>query len=79
MPAGCTNGTLATRFCRTPLAGHVHAKTGTLLHSDALSGFVTAPGKSALLFSALADNVMRSADDVRKTIDAAVLAAFKCI
>ena len=42
LPIAATRGTLATRLQRTPLAGNLRAKTGTLTGVSGLAGFVTA-------------------------------------
>ena len=41
LPIGCRDGTLLRRFCGTPAAGRVHAKTGTLRGVRALAGYTT--------------------------------------
>jgi D-alanyl-D-alanine carboxypeptidase/D-alanyl-D-alanine-endopeptidase (penicillin-binding protein 4) len=40
LPVGGEDGSLATRFTGTRAAGKIHAKTGTLSHVSALSGYV---------------------------------------
>lgn len=51
LPVGGKSGTLKSRFVGTPLAGHVHAKTGTISRVNTLSGFVDRPDGSTLIFS----------------------------
>jgi serine-type D-Ala-D-Ala carboxypeptidase/endopeptidase (penicillin-binding protein 4) len=46
-------GTLASRMTNTPAAGNVHAKTGTLTGATALSGYVTDPTGTKLIFSSI--------------------------
>ena len=40
LPIGCTDGTISGRFCGTDGSGQVHAKTGSLSISIALSGYI---------------------------------------
>lgn len=40
LPIGCVDGTISSRFCGTDGAGQVHAKTGSLSISIALSGYI---------------------------------------
>jgi hypothetical protein len=46
LPIGCVDGTLGSRFCSTPGSGKVHAKTGSLSISIALSGYIDNPNDS---------------------------------
>ncbi len=40
LPIGCVDGTISSRFCGTDGANQVHAKTGSLSISIALSGYI---------------------------------------
>lgn len=40
LPIGCVDGTIGRRFCGTPAAKHVHAKTGSLGTAISLSGYL---------------------------------------
>ena len=40
LPIGCVDGTIGSRFCSTDGSGQVHAKTGSLSISIALSGYI---------------------------------------
>jgi D-alanyl-D-alanine carboxypeptidase/D-alanyl-D-alanine-endopeptidase (penicillin-binding protein 4) len=44
-------GTLANRFLGTPAAGNVHAKTGSVRETRALSGYLTTAGGRQVVFS----------------------------
>jgi D-alanyl-D-alanine carboxypeptidase/D-alanyl-D-alanine-endopeptidase (penicillin-binding protein 4) len=56
LPIGGVDGTIATRMRGTPAQGNVHAKTGTVDRSHALSGYVTTADGRMLLFSFQANN-----------------------
>ncbi len=43
LPIGCQDGTISSRFCGTDAARQVHAKTGSLSISIALSGYLDNP------------------------------------
>jgi serine-type D-Ala-D-Ala carboxypeptidase/endopeptidase (penicillin-binding protein 4) len=64
LPIGGRDGTLAKRFPRAAAAQKVHAKTGSITHVNALSGYA---GKYA--FSILVNNSNREAAPVRRVID----------
>lgn len=56
LPVAGVDGSLAERFVNTPAGGLVHAKTGTLSHVNALSGYgQTATGKR-FVFSIFCNN-----------------------
>jgi D-alanyl-D-alanine carboxypeptidase/D-alanyl-D-alanine-endopeptidase (penicillin-binding protein 4) len=67
LPVAGQTGTLAERFLDTPLAGRLHAKTGTLNRSTALAGYLDtlqgARASFAFLMNVPAPQVI-SADDV---------------
>ena len=72
LPLSCRRGTLKHRFCHTIGAGMVYAKTGTLSHTSALSGYTTdAVGRWAT-FSIICGQV-RSISAAEKATDQAVL------
>jgi len=77
LPVGCVSGTLADRFCGTPGAGLVHAKTGTETGVDSLTGVVfdapsSAGGEPVIAFSIIVNGSARRAEEVRNTIDQVV-------
>lgn len=56
LPVAGVDGTIANRMRGTPAQGNVHAKTGTVDRSHALSGYVTTTDGRLLLFSFQANN-----------------------
>ena len=74
LPVGGQDGTLAARFGGESAARRVHAKTGTLTHASALSGYVQSASRGTLAFSILANNYEAPAASVRALIDRIALA-----
>jgi D-alanyl-D-alanine carboxypeptidase/D-alanyl-D-alanine-endopeptidase (penicillin-binding protein 4) len=71
MPTSCRTGTLEFRLCGTHVAGRVHAKTGTLDHVVALSGWTHTRSGVLVTFSFLLSGV-RSLNAAQQHLDAAV-------
>jgi len=69
LPIGGQDGTLRTRFSESPAAGHIHAKTGSLSHVSALSGYIERPGGRWVAFSILVNNYHGPTADVRGVMD----------
>ncbi len=69
LPIGGQDGSLASRFVGTAAAGRVHAKTGSLSHVSALSGYIQRPDNTWLAFSILVNNYGGTAADVRGVMD----------
>jgi D-alanyl-D-alanine carboxypeptidase/D-alanyl-D-alanine-endopeptidase (penicillin-binding protein 4) len=69
LPVGGQDGTLSARFGESAVAGRVHAKTGSLSHVSALSGYVERPGGSWVAFSILVNNYNGRAAEVRGVMD----------
>jgi len=69
LPVGGLDGTLATRFAGNPAAARIHAKTGSLSHVSALSGYAERPGGRWLAFSILVNNYNGPAGDIRSVMD----------
>ena len=62
LPQAGTDGTLTRRFGGTPAAGRVRAKTGSLEHVVALSGWAGGRDGRSLQFSLVANELPRNAD-----------------
>ena len=56
LPVAAQDGTLSSRFGGTAAAGRVYAKTGTLSHVSALSGYLQRPDGTWVAFSILVNN-----------------------
>jgi len=69
LPVGGVDGTLATRFTEGPAAGRIHAKTGSLSHVSALSGYAQRTGGRWVAFSILVNNYNAAAGDIRAVMD----------
>jgi len=72
LPVGGVDGTLGRRFARTPLAGKLWAKTGSLNATAAISGYLVAASGRTLTFAAYANDVPEGAAATRG-LDAALL------
>jgi len=69
LPVGGQDGTLSSRFKNTPAAGRVHAKTGSLSHVSALSGYIQRNDGSWVAFSILVNNFDTRGADVHGVMD----------
>ena len=69
LPVGGRDGTLSTRFGQTPAAGAIHAKTGSLSHVTALSGYIQRPAGGWVAFSILVNNFSGPVTGVRGVMD----------
>jgi D-alanyl-D-alanine carboxypeptidase/D-alanyl-D-alanine-endopeptidase (penicillin-binding protein 4) len=68
LPVGAQDGTLNTRFANTPLAGRIHAKTGSVAHVSALSGYIERPD-GWVAFSIFVNNFSGPAGEIRAIMD----------
>lgn len=69
LPVSGEDGTLSKRFEGTPAAGRIRAKTGTLTHITALSGYAEANDGGVLAFSILVNNYNAAGIEVRALVD----------
>ena len=72
LPVGGVDGSLADRFQNTPAAGLVHAKTGSLSHVNALSGYGQTQAGKRFVFSIFCNNHNLPASKVLAAMDAVV-------
>jgi D-alanyl-D-alanine carboxypeptidase/D-alanyl-D-alanine-endopeptidase (penicillin-binding protein 4) len=73
LPIGGEDGTLSSRFTTHPEARAIRAKTGTLDHVKAISGYADTPSHGRVAFSLLVNNFEEPGPGVTKTIDELVL------
>lgn len=57
LPVAGEDGSLEDRMKNSPAAGRIHAKTGSLEHVRARSGYAETPGGRRLIFSFLSNNL----------------------
>ena len=69
LPIAGVDGTIGSRMRNTPAQGNVHAKTGTVDRSHALSGYVTTADGHMLLFSFQHNNYTTSNAQVERVQD----------
>ncbi len=72
LPLSGVDGSLAERFVNTPAGGLVHAKTGSLSHVNALSGYGQTQQGRKFVFSVFCNNHNLPSGKVLATIDAIV-------
>jgi serine-type D-Ala-D-Ala carboxypeptidase/endopeptidase (penicillin-binding protein 4) len=72
LPVSGVDGSLAERFLNTPAGGLIHAKTGSLSHVNALSGYGETRTGSQFVFSILCNNHDLPAGRVLSAIDSIV-------
>lgn len=73
LPVAGVDGSLAERFVNTPASGLVHAKTGTLSHVNALSGYVETRSGRRLVFSIFCNNHNVPSSKIIGAIDSIVV------
>jgi len=77
LPVAGSDGTLTERFIGSPAAGRIHAKTGTISHVNALSGYMDLPSGERLAFSIFGNADLLDSRDAEKTIDEIALAIYE--
>jgi D-alanyl-D-alanine carboxypeptidase/D-alanyl-D-alanine-endopeptidase (penicillin-binding protein 4) len=74
LPVGGVDGTLYSRFDKSPLAANIRAKTGTISHVSSLSGYALRPDGRVYAFAILANNFNAASTPIRKVTDQIALA-----
>lgn len=72
LPVAGVDGTIGSRFKGSPCAGRLFAKTGTLSHVRALSGYVTSASGSEYVFSVIANNFLVPSREVDTIVEDAL-------
>ncbi|HEY6971859.1 MAG TPA: D-alanyl-D-alanine carboxypeptidase/D-alanyl-D-alanine-endopeptidase, partial [Candidatus Angelobacter sp.] len=73
LPVAGVDGSLADRFGNTPAGGLIHAKTGTLSHTNALSGYGETRSGRRFVFSIFCNNHNLPSGKVIAAIDSIVV------
>lgn len=73
LPRSGQPGSLLRRFVATPLAGRVVAKTGSISHVNALSGYIERPNGRWITFAVLVNSHAARSREVLERIDAVVV------
>lgn len=74
LPVGGVDGTLEKRFQQSSAGQRIHAKTGSLSHVAALSGYAVREDGHTWVFSVIANNYNASHSAIRPVIDKLALA-----
>ncbi len=77
LPVAGVDGTLAERFRGTSAAGHIFAKTGTIEHVNALSGYMNLPSGERLAFSIIGNSHPLSSSEAVRIVDGIALTIFE--
>jgi serine-type D-Ala-D-Ala carboxypeptidase/endopeptidase (penicillin-binding protein 4) len=77
LPIGGLDGTLERRFNKRPEAQRIQAKTGSMNHVRALSGYALAKDETPLAFSILINNFGANTQLISKFLDEAGLALLR--
>ena len=77
LPVAGVDGTLADRFHNTPLQGRIHAKTGSLEHVNALSGYMNLPRGRRLAFVIIGNHQPLKWSQAIKVIDQIALLIYR--
>lgn len=69
LPVGGQDGTLGSRFMDSAVAGRVRAKTGSVAHVAALSGYLQRTNGEWVAFSMLVNNFSGPGSEIRNVMD----------
>jgi D-alanyl-D-alanine carboxypeptidase/D-alanyl-D-alanine-endopeptidase (penicillin-binding protein 4) len=77
LPVAGEHGTLDDRFLRSVVRGRVRAKTGTLEHVNALSGYMDLPSGERLVFSIMGNEHPMRASQGKRVVDRITVAIYE--
>ena len=77
LPIAGEDGTLDDRFERTSARGRIRAKTGTLEHVNALSGYMEMPSGERLAFSVMGNDHPMRASEGKRIVDRITVAIYE--
>ena len=77
LPIAGVDGLLEGRLVDTRAEGKLHAKTGTLTHVNALSGYMDLPSGKRLAFSIIGNDTLLDSEDGARAIDDIALAIYE--
>lgn len=77
LPVAGVDGTLSDRLKSTPIEGRVYAKTGTIEHVNALSGYMDLPSGERLAFSIIGNSHPLKSGAGARIVDRLTLAIFE--
>ncbi len=77
LPVAGVDGTLAGQFHHTALFERVHAKTGSMDHVNALSGYMNLPGRRRLAFVIIGNHQPLRWAQATKVVDRIALAIYR--
>ncbi len=77
LPIAGVDGLLEDRMKDTRAEGNLHAKTGTLTHVNALSGYMDLPSGTRLAFSIIGNDYLLDSAEGRSAIDDVALAIYE--
>lgn len=69
LPHGGEDGTLENRFAGSSAASHIRAKTGSLEHTAALSGYADTRTRGTLIFSIMVNDFLAPSEEKRALVD----------
>jgi D-alanyl-D-alanine carboxypeptidase/D-alanyl-D-alanine-endopeptidase (penicillin-binding protein 4) len=77
LPVSGKDGTLADRFRGPPTGGRIHAKTGSMEHVNALSGYMDLPSGERLAFAIIGNNHPTKPDQGEAVVDRIALVIYR--
>jgi D-alanyl-D-alanine carboxypeptidase/D-alanyl-D-alanine-endopeptidase (penicillin-binding protein 4) len=72
LPIAGRDGTIAARFKDSPCVDRLLAKTGTLSHARALSGYITSASGTEYVFSVIANNFLAPTREIDAIVEGAL-------